>query len=143
MVLIWIIGLGLLNFLSYAVIYAYVGGDAPNGKIDNGKYYVKGHFLQHGTEGHASEVSQWTWIYSYIHSISIWPTIGLVLCAMMILARPHILATIQEDSVLRGHHFVTASMTVIVVVTGSSTLYFLINFFRAMSIIRHGENYGI
>ena len=143
MILIWIIGLGLLNFLSYTVIYAYIGGDAPNGKIEEGQYYVKGHFLRHGTEGHASVVSKATWIYSYLHSISIWPTIGLVLCSMLILARPHIIATMQEDSLIRGQNFVTASITVIALIAGASMLYFLIDFIHAVDIVRHGGSYGI
>ena len=142
-ILIWIIGLGLLNFLLYTVIYAIIGGDAKNGWIENGQPVVRGHFLHPGTEGHATPVSTPVWIYSYIHSISIWPTIGAVLCSMLLLARPHIIATMQEDTFIRGQTFVTAATTVIVLVTGSSMIYFSVGFFRALLVLGNNGSYGL
>lgn len=142
-ILIWIIGLGLLNFLLYTVIYAIIGGDAQNGWIENGQPVVRGHFLRPGTEGHPTPVSTPVWIYSYIHSISIWPTIGAVLCSMLLLARPHIIATMQEDTVIRGQTFVTAATTLIVIVTGSSMIYFLVGFFQALSVLENNGSYGL
>lgn len=140
--MIWIIGLGLLNFISYTIGYAYIGGDAPNGKIVEGNCYVRGHFLRHGAGGHATAVSKPIWIYSYLHSISIWPTIGAVLCSMLVLARPHIIATMQEDRLIRGRSFVTASITAIVLISGASTLYFVLDFVQALKVIIHNGNYG-
>ncbi len=32
-VCVWLILLGLSNFLVYATVYAFIGGDAPNGNI--------------------------------------------------------------------------------------------------------------
>jgi len=142
MILIWIITLGLLNFLSFTVIYAFIGGDAANGKIDNGRYYVRGHFLRHGTEGQLTEVSASIWAYSYIHSISIWPTSGAVLCAMLLLARPHIIATMKEHTFATGQYFVAASMTIIIIVTASSMLYFLVDFVQAIRVMRGDGIYG-
>ncbi len=142
-ILIWIIGLGLLNFLLYTVIYAIIGGDAKNGWIENGQPVVRGHFLHAGTEGQSTPVSTPVWIYSYIHSISIWPTIGAVLCSMLLLARPHIIATMQEDTFIRGHTFVTAATTVIVIVTGSSMIYFSVGFFRALLVLGNNGSYGL
>ena len=141
-ILIRIIGLGLLNFVCFTIIYAYIGGDAPNGKVQNGTYFVKGHFLRHGLSGQATEVSEAVWIYSYVHSISIWPTIGAVLCSMLVLARPHIIATMQEDNLIRGQSFVTASITTIVIISAASTIYFCIDFVRAMQTILGGGDYG-
>ncbi len=141
--LIWVIGLGLLNFLSYTIIYAIIGGDARNGWIDKGQCYVRGHFLHHGTEGQATQVSVPIWIYSYVHSISIWPTIGAVLCGMLVLARPHIIATMQEDSLIRGQSFVTASMTLILIVTGASMIYFFVGFFQALDVLQGNGSYGL
>lgn len=135
-ILIWVIGLGLVNFVSYTVSYAYIGGDAPNGKIENGQFYIKGHFLRHGTRGHETPVSKGVWMYSYIHSISIWPTIGSVLCAMLVLARPHIIATMQEDSLIRGQTFVTISMTAIMLVASASTIFFVLVFLRTLGIVK-------
>ena len=42
---LWIIFLGLTNFVSYTVIYGYIGGDAKNGEISDGRYYVRGNFI--------------------------------------------------------------------------------------------------
>ncbi len=140
-ILIWIIALGLANFLLYTVIYAYLGGDAINGKVVDGQYFVRGHFLRY-LEGHESPVSRTLWIYSYLHSISVWPTIGAVLCSMLVLSRPHILATMREDLVIRGNTFVTIAMTLIVVVTAVSLLYFSLDFISAIRAIAAGQNVG-
>ena len=142
-VLIAIIGTGLLNFLAYTIIYAMIGGDAKNGWIDKGQYFLRGHFLRLGVEGHATQVSQSVWIYSYVHSISIWPTIGAVLCCMLLLARPHIIATMQEDSLIRGQSFVTAAMTIIVIITGASMIYFVTDFVQALNILQNNGSYGL
>ena len=56
-VLIALIGAGLLNFLAYTIIYAMIGGDAKNGRIDEGQCFLRGHFLRLGTEGRATQVS--------------------------------------------------------------------------------------
>src|SRR5438046_2743261 len=68
---IWLIIFGLSNFIVYAIIYAIIGGDAPNGYIkhDHGHavYYVRGHFV-HREVGYEQDVPRWVWIYSYIHS---------------------------------------------------------------------------
>ena len=83
------------------------------------------------------------WIYSYIHSISIWPTIGAVLCCMLLLARPHIIATMQEDSLIRGQSFVTAAMTIIVIITSASMIYFVTGFVQALNILHNDGSYGL
>ena len=141
--LIAIIGVGLLNFLSYTIIYAIVGGDAKNGWIEEGNCFVRGHFLHPGKQGQATHVSAAVWVYSSLHSISIWPTIGGVLSCMLLLARPHIIATMQEDHVIRGEHFVTASMTLIVIVTAASMVYFLFGFFQALGALHRNGTYGL
>lgn len=140
--LIWVIFLGLTNFVSYAMMYWYIGGDAKNGVIRNGVYYIRGHHLRHhaGEFGRESPVSRGVWIYSYIHSISIWPTIAAVLVSMFFLARPHIIATMKQDAMIRGPTFVTVCITVVVLITAASTLYFVLDFFRALTIIGDGGN---
>lgn len=141
--LLWIIVIGLANFAAYTVIYWYLQGDASNGKFEAGEYYLRGHFI-HGSKGQLSEpVSRATWIYSFVHSITIWPTIAAVLISMAILARPHIIATMRSDSMLRGSTFVTIFITVVVFLTGASTLYFIINFVHALLIISRGESFGV
>ncbi len=141
-VLIALIAAGLLNVLAYTIIYAMIGGDAKNGWIDEGQCFLRGHFLRLGTEGQATQVSRPMWIYSYVHSISIWPSIGAVLCCMLLLARPHIIATMQEDSLIRGQSFVTVAMTIIVIITSASMIYFVTDFVQALSILQEHGSYG-
>lgn len=127
---VWLIILGLGNFLLYAVVYAIIGGDAPNGYITDGTYHIRGHFV-HRTAGFEQQVPRWVWIYSYVHSISIWPSIAAVLLAMLILARPHIVATYHRG-IMRGTTLVTIMATVIVLVTSIIMLAFIVDFVRAL-----------
>jgi uncharacterized membrane protein len=131
---IWIIVLGLSNFIAYAVIYAVIGGDAHNGYIkhDNGHpvYYVRGHFV-HRSIGYEQDVARWIWIYSYLHSISMWPSMAAVLLSMLVLARPHIMATYQEG-IMRGTTLVTVLMTAIVIVTSFVMVLFIKEFVQRL-----------
>jgi hypothetical protein len=58
---------GLLNFALFVTGSIVLGGDAVNGKIEDGQYYV-------GGKGLYFAVSPGVWIYSYIHVISVWIT---------------------------------------------------------------------
>lgn len=133
---IWLILLGLANFLLYAVIYAVIGGDAPNGYIKHAEdgsatYYVRGHFV-HRQIGYEQDVPRWVWFYSYAHSISIWPSIATVLLAMLMLARPHIMATYKRGPMI-GQTVVTVVATVIVLVTSAVMVLFIFDFIRQLS----------
>ena len=124
---VWLIILGLGNFLVYATVYAIIGGDATNGDIQpDGACFVRGHFV-HGLKGVQQMVPRWVWIYSYIHSISIWPSIAEVLLAMLMLARPHIMATYQ-NGIMKGTTLVTVMATVIVLVTTLIMISFIVAF---------------
>jgi hypothetical protein len=64
---------GLLDFVSFLIGASYIGGDAVNGKIDGGRYYLYGPY--HGMKGY-HEVSQAVFDYSRWHAYSlmiIWP----------------------------------------------------------------------
>jgi hypothetical protein len=37
------LAIGLLNFISFGIIMDVIGGDAAEGKIENGRYYVESH----------------------------------------------------------------------------------------------------
>lgn len=133
---VWLIMLGLGNFLAYAVVYAVIGGDAHNGyiKVDDAgerSYYVRGHFI-HREKGKEQDVSKGVWIYSYIHSISIWPSIAVVLVAMMSLARPHIMATYQQG-VMKGSTLVTVMITLIITVTVIIMINFTVEFILTLN----------
>jgi hypothetical protein len=142
-ILLWIIVLGLANFVSYTVTYWYYQGDAKNGAVVDGKYYLRGHFIRDRAGRMTDDVSRATWIYSFVHSVSIWPTVGAVLVAMFILARPHIIATMKADAMIRGPTFITVCITIIVLVSGASTFYFILSFINALVMIGRGQNWGI
>jgi len=134
---IWVIFLGLLNFVAYAVLYAQIGGDARNGYIGAGPdgervYYVAGHFI-HGRQGRFEQVAGWVWIYSYVHSISLWPTEAAVLLCLLILARPHIIATMKENGVMQGSTFVAVCATTVVLLTGTITVWFTLRFITELT----------
>lgn len=130
---IWVIGVGLINFLSYGISYYYVGGDAVNGDYHNGEYYVRGHFL-HGPHGNERAVIPAVWVYSYLHSLTIPLTCGLVIICLFILARPHIIATMKEDGMMSGQTFITICITVSVILTSAITLIFLLDFLREIGV---------
>jgi hypothetical protein len=131
---IWLIIFGLANFILYAIGYSIIGGDAPNGYIkdtDAGRvYYVRGHFV-HRMVGYEQDVPKWVWIYSYMHSISIWPSIAMVLLAMLTMARPHIMATYQRG-IMTGQTLVVVVATVIVIVTSVVMLEFVVSFIKLL-----------
>ncbi len=132
---VWLIIIGLCNFLLYAVFYQILGGDAQNGyvKVVDGQkiYYVRGHFI-HRPIGYEQDLPRWMWIYSYIHSISIWPSIAMVLLAMLTLARPHIMVTYQRG-IMQGATLVTVMATVIVLITSIIMIAFIWEFVQALS----------
>ncbi len=129
---VWLIILGLANFLAYATVYAIIGGDAQNGGIrEDGTCFVRGHHI-HRVLGYEQDVPRWVWLYSYMHSISIWPSIAIVLLAMLTIARPHIMATYQQGFI-QGATVVTAMTTVIVFVTSIIMIWFIVGFVSTLT----------
>ncbi len=133
---IWLIFGGLLNFLVYTIVYAQLGGDAKNGGHgayvnERGEeqtgYYIRGHFI-HGVGGQAKGVPAWVWVYSYLHSISLWPTQAAMVISMLILARPHIIATMRENTWIRGTTFITVVITLTAVLCSALTIWFTMQF---------------
>jgi hypothetical protein len=53
--------LAMINFIVFVVGSVYLGGDALNGYVQAGHYFVCAH-------GHCTEVSIATWHYSYWHA---------------------------------------------------------------------------
>lgn len=139
-VCIAIIALGLLNYLAYTVTYAIIGGDAHNGRREtivgaDGApevvYKVRGHFI-HSVTGREQEVSRAAWIYSYLHSLTVPLTSGALIISMLVLARPHILATMR-GSWISGRLFVGAFGTVVVVASLTITVLFAWDFVRELN----------
>ena len=140
---IWLIIGGLLNVLVYTVIYGALGGDAKNGGLElvrqpDGSmekvYYIGGHYLR-GIGGQQKQVPAWEWYYSYLHSISIWPTQAVMLISMRILARPHIIATMRENTWIRGPTFITVAITLTTVLYSAMTIWFIIQLIQDVTAV--------
>ena len=56
----------MINFFIFVFMSVYLGGDALNGHIEAGHYFLCAH-------GHCTEVSRSIWHYSYWHA---WTTIA-------------------------------------------------------------------
>lgn len=130
-----ILALGLLNLMAYTFAYAVLGGDAHNGhrelvQTEDGEtrsvYYVRGHFV-HSLTGRERAVSRAAWIYSYLHSISIPISSGAMIISMLVLARPHIVATMRGGWV-SGRTFVTIFSTVVTLIAGGTAVLFTWHF---------------
>ncbi len=121
----------MINILGYTLIYAALGGDAhngtrsisldPDGRVTEA-FFLRGHHLS-SPHGRPREVTRATWIYSYLHSISIPLTAGAMIISMLILARPHILATMR-DGWISGETFVVAFATIIILSSAAVTFFF-------------------
>jgi hypothetical protein len=154
-ILVAIIFLGLANFAVYTFFYWYYQGDARNGCIrfvtnphdpqarPQPEYVLRGHFLRSRDGLESAGVSRGVWIYSFIHSITIWITIGAVLISMLVLARPHIIATIESDARISGRTVVNMCIFLVVVVTLASACIFVVNLWQALDAVAAGRSYGI
>ena len=71
-------GLGIANFVVFVAISEYLGGDAINGKHEQGRYFL-------GGKNTYTEVSRAVWIYSKTHVIAVWVTHILTIAAFVFL----------------------------------------------------------
>lgn len=130
---ILIIVIGLVNFLAYTVMYMSVGGDAMNGyvqaKVIDGQRVLHYYLVKHGTD---VEVSRGVWIYSAVHSISIWITVGAVLLSMLTLAKDRIISS-MHSSIVRGRTFITILATVVTLISVVITVWFLTYMIRHLA----------
>ena len=72
--------IALINFMAFFIVVDNIGGDAVSGKIEAGHYYVASH-------GHYTEVSRALYIYSYIHTVSVFVTYPLFFICGFLLDR--------------------------------------------------------
>jgi len=122
---IWIILVGLANFLVFTVLYALIWGEAINGQV----YVIEGqrrYFLQSG-----QEVSWWVFVYSGIHSISIWPTVGAIMLAMLTLAKDRIISS-GYTTARRGRAMITLLAVAMAIIVCILTFLFARNFIHRM-----------
>jgi hypothetical protein len=65
----------LLNFAVFWVVAVRLGGDAVNGRMQDGHFYLASH-------GKYTEVSGRVFMYSRLHTYSVWVTHPLALLAV-------------------------------------------------------------
>jgi hypothetical protein len=118
---ILIIFAGLANFLAYTLLYVYLYGEAVNGWVLPIEGQTR-YFLQSGRE-----VSRAAYIYSGIHSISIWPTAAAIMLAMLTLAKDRVVSAMRS-SALRGRTLLTIMATLITMIAAIMTVWFVLQF---------------
>ncbi|MFB3891432.1 MAG: hypothetical protein ACE15C_05340 [Phycisphaerae bacterium] len=127
-VCIWIILLGLANFLAYGVGYAFIGGEAWSAGVISGPDGQVKYYVLTGGGWEWKEVPRGVYIYSGIHSISIWVTSAAVMMAMLLLAKERIVSS-MHSTIVRGRTLITILGTIItitaIIVTLLVTLQFL------------------
>jgi hypothetical protein len=125
-VCIWIIVVGMANFLAYTVVYlGVIGGESVRGQVV--KTEVPGgvkvrYFLDSG-----KEVPRGDFIYLGIHSISIWLTVGAVMLAMLTLAKDRISDSMHQ-AMMRGRSLCTVLAVVIGICTAGMAFHFMRKF---------------
>jgi hypothetical protein len=122
---IWIIIIGLLNFLIFTVIYAHLGGEAINGQL------VEYDGITHYQLTGGREVDAWVFWYSGLHSLSIWITMGAVMLAMLTLAKDRVIDA-MHSTVVHGRTFLTILATVITTVVILITIWVSLKFARKL-----------
>lgn len=124
---IYIIIIGLINFLAYTIAYMNLGGDAMNGYVRQVVTSDRVHHLHYFlvSKGLPCEVNRSVWVYSAIHSISVWVTVGAVLLAMLTLAKDRIVSSMRT-SIVRGRTLITIVATMVTLMSLSITTWFLI-----------------
>jgi hypothetical protein len=121
-VCIWVIIAGLINFMVYTVLYVFIGGEAVNGYVISSPDGALRYQLQSG-----ELVSRFVFIYSGIHSITIWPTVGAILLAMLTLAKERIVSSMRS-SIVRGRTMITILATIITLIILVMMLWFILHF---------------
>lgn len=121
---IWIIVLGLVNFMAYSWLYFSLRGEAVHGSVtaqpvDGG--HVHRYYLL--DRGQMVEVSHGTWLFSGLHSISMPLTVGAILLAMLTLAKDRI-ASSMARSIIRGRLLITLLALAVTVCSLGWTLWF-------------------
>ncbi len=128
---IWIIMIGLANFLIYTILYLHIDGEAIHGHVERFGDGSLHYFIQ-SDKGTDVEVSSGTFIYSGLHSISIWVTVGAVMLAMLTLAKERI-ASSMRSAIVRGRTLITILATVITMIIVMLTIRFSLRFGRHLN----------
>lgn len=76
----WLFFVTLVNFFAFVFVAVRLGGDAVNGKIENGHFYLASH-------GRYTEVSEAVFTYSKWHTYSVILTYSVLFIAALFLHR--------------------------------------------------------
>jgi hypothetical protein len=82
----FLVTVALLDFIFLFALTFYIGGDAVNGKIENGKYLVWGYNRHDGTKGY-TEVSRAVYDFSKWQVYSVWMTWSVMLLGTVLYRR--------------------------------------------------------
>jgi hypothetical protein len=120
---IWIIVLGMVNFLAYTIGYTIVGGESVRGKLYEDR--VTGEQTYYLDSG--QEVGRDAFVYIGIHSISIWITVAAIMLSMLTLAKDRITDSMQSAA-MRGRTLCTVLAVAIGICTAGLTFQFIHTF---------------
>jgi len=126
---IWVIFAGLANFLAYVILYWFIWGEAVNGRVEDHGGQLR-YFLQSG-----QQVSRAVFIYSGVHSISIAPTVGAIMLAMLTLAKDRVVSSMRR-TVVRGRTMITILATIITMIVVVWTVWFILQFANRLTTPR-------
>lgn len=120
---IWVIILGMVNFLAYAVAYAVVGGESVRGKVyEDPQTGRRVYYLDSG-----KEVGHDAFLYMGIHSITIWVTVAAIMLSMLTLAKDRV-ADSMQSAAMRGRTFCTVMAVLIGFCTAGLTFLYVREF---------------
>jgi hypothetical protein len=123
---LWIILIGLVNFLAFAVAWYAVGGDAIGGRVELHPDGSRTFFLKSPGQPDTA-VSRTVFIYSGIHCISIWITVAAVMLAMLTLAKDRIVSSMRS-TIMQGRMLITILAVVITIAICVITYLFIRDF---------------
>lgn len=123
---LWIILIGLVNFLAFAVAWYAVGGDAIGGRVELHPDGSRTFFLKSPGQPDTA-VSRTVFIYSGIHCISIWITVAAVMLAMLTLAKDRIVSSMRS-TIMQGRMLITILAVVITLAICVITYLFIRDF---------------
>lgn len=107
--------LGLANFLAFSMGYMILRGEALSGSVDFSPSGAPTYHLRNADQGEVP-TSRSVYIYSGIHSLSVWLTMAAVMLAMLTLAKERIVSAMRS-TILRGRTLITILATLIVFIT--------------------------
>ena len=128
---VWVILAGMANFFLFAILYMFFDGEAIHGSTEPGSFGTTRYFLLSSDHQNLA-VSKAIYFYSGIHCITIWPTVGAVMLAMLTLAKERVVLSMRTGF-MRGRTFCTVLATIIAMMMIALTIWFTVHFVHSLS----------